>query len=86
MGIKEMMEAYVITDKAGESLSVTCKENLLRGIGFNAKNVAKTHCPKGHPYNEENTYTKPNGSRDCRICRCEARKRFTNKQKEEALL
>lgn len=28
----------------------------------------KTHCPKGHPYDEANTYIKPSGSRVCRIC------------------
>lgn len=28
---------------------------------------AKTHCPAGHPYDEENTYVK-NGSRNCRSC------------------
>lgn len=32
-------------------------------------NDAKTHCPKGHPYDEENTYLSPQGSRMCRICR-----------------
>lgn len=33
---------------------------------------AKTHCPKGHPYSDENTYrrTRPDGSvqRECREC------------------
>jgi hypothetical protein len=29
-----------------------------------------THCPRGHPYDEHNTYTKPlSGWRQCRICR-----------------
>ncbi len=36
-------------------------------------NAAKTHCPRGHEYNFENTYrfTKRNGttSRSCRACR-----------------
>lgn len=33
-------------------------------------NVVKTHCPKGHPYNEENTYVLPSrpGARYCRAC------------------
>ena len=31
----------------------------------------RTHCPHGHPYDEINTYTKPNGSRACRTCRSE---------------
>lgn len=33
-------------------------------------NVAKTHCPLGHPYDEENTYVLPSrpGSRYCKTC------------------
>ena len=30
--------------------------------------LIKTHCPTGHPYNEENTYTNPKGARYCRQC------------------
>jgi hypothetical protein len=41
------------------------RENLARGIG----NGSKTHCPKGHAYSPENTYTGPNGNRGCRTCR-----------------
>lgn len=30
----------------------------------------RTHCPKGHPYNEANTYVRPSdGCRQCRMCR-----------------
>ncbi len=29
---------------------------------------APTSCFRGHPFNEVNTYTAPNGSRKCRIC------------------
>lgn len=32
--------------------------------------VKKTQCSNGHPYNEENTYIRPDGKgRDCLICR-----------------
>lgn len=47
---------------------VTCRENLLRGETFQAKNAAKTRCPQGHPYNAENTYVRPAGNRECRRC------------------
>lgn len=47
---------------------VTPRENLLRGETNAAANVAKSECPKGHPYDERNTQRKPNGSRRCREC------------------
>lgn len=47
---------------------VTGKVNKLRGDTFNARNAAKTHCPKGHPYDEKNTYMHPRGLRCCRQC------------------
>lgn len=28
----------------------------------------RTHCPSGHPYDEENTYMHPEGYRSCREC------------------
>jgi len=53
---------------------VTHRENGLRGNTFGAINARKTHCPKGHPYNQENTgYTKHKNSilRYCRACKRE---------------
>ncbi|WP_326814076.1 HNH endonuclease signature motif containing protein [Streptomyces sp. NBC_01763] len=50
-------------------------------VGTNADNMrdrsergrhpstAKTHCPKGHPYDEANTYRFPDNRRACRICK-----------------
>jgi hypothetical protein len=29
----------------------------------------KTHCPRGHPYDEANTYRHPAGRRVCRTCK-----------------
>lgn len=49
--------------------------NLLRGQTITARNAAVTHCPQGHDYSPENTYTPPTGGRHCRICRAEARRR-----------
>lgn len=53
--------------------AVTPRENQLRGNGVGGMNARKTHCPQGHPYDEENTFI-VRGSRRCRICQ-EARNR-----------
>jgi len=47
---------------------VAHRVNVLRGISPNAINARKTHCPKGHSYNKENTYVNANGHRSCKIC------------------
>lgn len=47
---------------------VTCRENILRGIGPSAQHAMKTHCPEGHEYTAENTYVY-RGSRYCVACR-----------------
>lgn len=47
---------------------VNMTENI-EGTGWQV-NLAKTHCPKGHPYDEANTYYRPGTNyRDCRECR-----------------
>ena len=56
---------------------VTPVENVRRGTCWKYHS-SKTHCPQGHPYSEENTYTYK-GKRSCRICRRAARKRYRNK-------
>lgn len=47
----------------------TTRENVLRGGGFPADNLAKTECPQRHLYDDANTYVAPNGWRQCRVCR-----------------
>lgn len=47
---------------------VTLAENKRRGESPAAINARKTHCPQGHPYDEENTHVTTEGYRDCRTC------------------
>lgn len=41
--------------------------------------VRATHCPHGHEFTTENTYTRPNGYRFCRQCAMDARRRTVTK-------
>src|SRR5690349_18749325 len=34
----------------------------------NHRNAVKTHCIRGHPFDEANTYYRPKGTRLCRTC------------------
>jgi hypothetical protein len=46
---------------------VTQSVNLRRGTNHSRE---KTHCPKGHPYDESNTYFEKDGrGRQCKACR-----------------
>lgn len=47
---------------------VTNGENVLRGMSFSAVNKRKTHCIRGHAFDEANTYYHPRGQRVCRKC------------------
>lgn len=71
------LNTYV--DKNGYSHCRTCRLERMRErrkdtvrVGRGVNNSSKTHCPQGHPYDDENTikYRKPNGkfSRHCRAC------------------
>lgn len=55
---------------------VSHRTNLLRGDTATAREVATTHCPRGHAYDEANTYRRPDGQnkRDCRTCRNRTRR------------
>lgn len=48
---------------------VTQHENTMRGDAPTARNAAKTHCTKGHPFSEENTRIKMRDGRPGRVCR-----------------
>jgi hypothetical protein len=47
---------------------VTHRTNVLRGVGPTAQNARKSFCVRGHTLDEKNTYYRPNGKRDCRVC------------------
>ena len=54
-------------------------ENVLRGATIAAANKAKTHCSRGHVFDESNTYVRPVTSgvgRMCRTCNKLTRKRL----------
>jgi hypothetical protein len=48
--------------------AVSDRVNILRGIGNSAENARKTHCQRGHHYDETNTYW-IGRKRYCRLCR-----------------
>ena len=50
--------------------------NILRGTGMSARNIQKTHCPSGHPYDDTNTWIQIRRGRPCRVCRTCARLRL----------
>lgn len=63
---------------------VTPRVNTLRGETPAAKNLAKTHCPLGHPYNGVNLYVAPSGERQCNECRRNALRRSRARRKAGA--
>jgi hypothetical protein len=60
---------------------VTMGVNLLRGRTPPARNVAKTHCPKGHPYDVVRSHGKGVIGRDCSICQREHGRRYDLKRR-----
>jgi hypothetical protein len=58
---------------------VTPQINSQRG-GAGDNQLRKTHCPQGHPYDDENTYHRPDRpQRNCKICKREADKRWRDR-------
>lgn len=59
---------------------VSRRVNILRGFTLPARQVMFTHCPQGHPYDEQNTYWYGN-NRKCRKCRYQAGVRAAAKRR-----
>lgn len=57
------------TEEAKRKMSESHKKAFADGrrVGQNKHNAGKAHCPKGHPYDEENTRIVP-GGRACKEC------------------
>lgn len=65
--------------------AVTPRVNTLRSNAVSALNARKTHCPKGHPYDEENTRIGNNGGRYCRACAYEYQRLPVNRERRRTL-
>lgn len=63
--------------------AVTLKENILRGESPPAQRAKVTHCPQGHPYDEQNTKIRPKGWRECRACAKASKLKPASGKKEE---
>ncbi len=61
---------------------VTQQENIRRSEAVSIINGRKTHCPSGHPYNQENTYLDKNNQRYCMVCKRERQSSATYKAVE----
>lgn len=59
---------------------VTRTVNTMRGDTIPARNAAKTHCKRGHPFTPENTYRKATGVRQCRACGNAAQKAYQQRK------
>jgi hypothetical protein len=54
-----------------DHLSAGSQFDNIRDMNTKGRNghKAKTHCPHGHEYGDDNTYVAPNGARHCKECR-----------------
>lgn len=64
--------------------AVTQQINILRGVSPAHFNALKTHCKRGHEFNEENTIYRSNSNRktrDCKLCNLIRNKNWRGRQK-----
>lgn len=65
---------------------LTPRENTLAGIGGAAAKHHQTECIHGHPFDESNTYIKPNGTRGCKLCSAIRSKQYAKDRKIRAAI
>jgi group I intron endonuclease len=53
--------------RAAESV-VSPETRAKMSVSIRAWMAARTHCKRGHPFSEANTYVTPDGRRECRAC------------------
>jgi len=67
---------------------VTNRENVMRGDTIPASHAAQTHCLRGHPFDEANTYIAKTAygrpARACRACHREWQRAYVLRQKGAA--
>jgi hypothetical protein len=54
---------------------VTVRENIMRSPLRGTQKMGITQCPRGHSYDDANTYRRPDGGRGCRKCIAEHNRR-----------
>lgn len=59
--------------------AVTHRTNMRRAPHI-AEQLARTHCPAGHPYTEANTYSY-GGRRWCRVCTAQKQRRYQQRKR-----
>ncbi len=62
---------------------VTHRENMLRGVNPAARRAVASHCERGHPFDEANTYKRKDGHghRECRRCKADSMQRLRDRRK-----
>ena len=63
---------------------VTHLENMHRADRALGIRSAATHCPRGHPYDEENTFLDRRGKRYCRMCQRRWARDYGRKKRSNA--
>lgn len=62
---------------------VTRGTNVLRGEGVSAQAARATVCPKGHPYDAENTRHDVRGDRFCRRCKLDYQREWERRKRRK---